>query len=252
MKETFFALGLTEHRLWGFIFMPFLLKKTGDQGFYSAVQTVFPSLTDSAYTSLEEKEKEIVKIIDEYNDQALFKLFSKHKNVKEFYEKVTPERIVQFIKPFIEKRIDIIYSILIHTGTKVFMRDKNRSNIFREDFLQIRNRLVEAVFYFEKLDTGTNYKLELKSELKILKIRDQNIEVICDYPAILKFKNELIYIRDIDAKKIRPFFTRDFISVPAGSEPQYYKTFMLNIIRDYQVITNGFNITMIAPPKRFF
>ena len=84
MKETFFAVGLTEHRLWGFIFMPFLLKKTGEQGFFSAVQTVFPTPNDSVFASLGEEEKKIVRLIDEYNDQSLFKLFSKHKNVKEF------------------------------------------------------------------------------------------------------------------------------------------------------------------------
>lgn len=250
MKDTFFALGLTEHRLWGFLFIPFILKKTEDKGFYSAIQTVFPTSSDSVFLSLEEKEKQIVKLIYDFNDQALFKLFSKHKNVKEFHEKVTPERIIQFIRPYIEKRIAAIFSILMQTDIKVFIRDKNRSNIFREDFLHIRNRVVEVVFYFEKLEEGTRYKLELTSELKNLKIKDQNIEVINNDPAILKFNNELVYIKDIDAKKIRPFFRRDFISVPAGSEPQYYKTFMLNIIRDYRVNASGFSICLIKPVQK--
>jgi hypothetical protein len=111
MKETFFALGLTEHRLWGYIFMPFMLKKAQERGFYSAIQTVFPTTSDNIFTSLNDNEKKLVELINEYSDQNLFKLFSKNKNVKEFQEKVTPERIVQFIRPYIEKRIGIIFSI---------------------------------------------------------------------------------------------------------------------------------------------
>ena len=44
------------------------------------------------WEALTPEERELVKIINEYSDRNLFKLFSKDKTVKDFIEKVTPEK----------------------------------------------------------------------------------------------------------------------------------------------------------------
>ena len=249
MNEEFFGLGLNEHRLWGYIFIPYIIKKSEAGNFYYTSHTIFPKSTDESYVSLSEPHKQVVKLCFEYCDQNLFKLFSKNKNLKEFLEKVDLPRIEQHIRPFIEKRLASIFSILINHKSKVFSRDKSRSNIFDEDFISLITEASEAVFSFEKLDEGTRYSLEIKKKDRKLDIKDPSAIIISDFPAIIHIKNSLLYIKDIEGKKIRPFFTRDFISVPASSEVKYFKSFILNTIRDYPVIAKGFQINQVEPEK---
>ena len=111
MGETFFALGLNENRFWGLVFVPLLLKVNKKESFYSPDTTHLSSHNDSRYSTLSYTEKEIVKIIEEYSDQNLFKYFSKHKNLKEFLNAVTQENIDNFIRPYIEKRLARIFEI---------------------------------------------------------------------------------------------------------------------------------------------
>ena len=61
--------------------------------------------------TLTSEERELVKIINEYNDRTLFKLFSKDKSVKDFLEKVTSENTENFIRPYIERRLYKCFTI---------------------------------------------------------------------------------------------------------------------------------------------
>jgi SNF2 family DNA or RNA helicase len=250
MTEEFFGLGLNEHRLWGYIFIPYIIKKSEEGNFYYTSHTVFPKPGDESYNSLSDPKKQIVRLTDEYSDQNLLKLFGKNKNVKEFHQKVEPSKIEQHIRPYIEKKLASVFNILTNDTTKVFSRDKSRSNIFEEDFLTSNTESAEAIFTFEKLDDGTKYSLEINKKGRKLNIREPNVLVLCDYPAILKINNNLLHVKDIEGKKIRPFFTRDFISVPQSSEIKYYKTFISNIIHDYKVIPKGFQINIIESEKK--
>jgi SNF2 family DNA or RNA helicase len=242
MNEEFFGVGLIEHRLWGYSFIPYIIKKGEEGNFYFTSHTIFPKFNDESYQSLTEPQKQIVRLSDEYSDQNLFKLFSRNKTVKEFQEKVEPSKIEEHIRPYIENRIASIFKILIHHKTRVFSRDKSRSNIFEEDFLLPVNEAAEAIFNFEKLAEGTRYSLVIQKNNKKLNIKDTSVHILSDYPAILRINNTLLHVKDIEGKKIRPFFTRDFIFVPASSEIKYYKSFILNTIRDYKVQIKGFQI----------
>jgi SNF2 family DNA or RNA helicase len=249
MKDEFFGLGLNEHRLWGYLIIPYIIKKSEEGNFYFTSHIIFPNASDESYQSLSELQKQLVRLTHEYSDQNLFKLFSKNKNLKEFQEKADPAKIEQHIRPYIEKRLASIFTILMNSNIKVFTRDKSRSNIFEADFLSAIKEPAEAVFTFEKMDVGTQYNLEIHKSRKKINIKNSSADILSDFPAILRINNSLLYVKDIEAKKIRPFFTRDFISVPAGSEIKYYKSFILSIIRDFQVTAKGFQIKILEPEK---
>ena len=242
MAERFFALGLSEHRLWGLVLIPLMLIKKEEESYSRPDYTVFPDESDESFLSLSHTEKEAVRIIDEYSDQKLFKYFSKHKSVKEFQEKVSEERISQFIRPYIEKRIVRVLQMILGTRVKIFLRDKSRSNIFDEDFLTIRSSQAEPVFNFLRGEDGSRYSLDLYYENKKLKLRDQYTDILSNSPAVIRINNKIFFIRDIEGTKIRPFFTKDFINIPQKAEIHYFKTFGLNIIRNYEVNAEGFTV----------
>ena len=79
MRETFFALGLNDNRHWGLVLIPLILNVNKKDVFYSPDRSLISSKNDVRYSELSYTEKEIVKIIEEYSDQNLFKYFSKQK-----------------------------------------------------------------------------------------------------------------------------------------------------------------------------
>jgi len=226
-----------------------MLTKKEDESFYRLEYTVFPDEKDESFRNLSHTEKEAVRIIDEYNDHILFKYFSKEKTVKEFQSKVSDEKIVQFIRPYIEKRIVRILELIQGTRVKLFTRDKGRSNIFDEDFLIIRPKQAESVFSFKRESEGTKYSLDLYYEGQRLKIKDQYVDILSNTPAVLRINNSVYFIRDIESNKIKPFFTKDSINIPQKAEFQYFKKFGLNIIKNYEVNAEGFEIHKINPGK---
>jgi SNF2 family DNA or RNA helicase len=246
MGKEFFGLGLFEHRLWGFIFIPYMISKSSEGKFYTPSHTVHPFNNDDSYIELPDPYKQIVKLCNEYSDQNLFKLFSKNRNPKEFLEKVELVKIEQHIRPYIERRISSIFDIITKSSVKVFMRDKSRSNIFEEDFLNLSDEDAEAVFNFEKVAEGTKYNLEILLKEKKVKLLNHEAILISELPAIIRLGSSILRIREIEGKKIRPFFEREYINVPPASEIRYYKTFILNSIRDFKVNAKGFIIESVS------
>lgn len=247
MNKGFFALGLSEHRLWGIILLPIILRKNRPDPFYITDRIVFPTDTDEVYRNLSHTERELVKICDEYNDKNLFKYFSKNRSLKEFQEKVTDDKISGFIRPFIEKRISKALEIVRGTDIPVFMRDKSRTNTYDEDFLKLITIPAEPVFRFSRSETESRYTLDIKLEDKRITLQDRYTDIICDTPAIVRIGQKLLFIKDIEARKIKPFFTKTHIAIPKNTEAEYFKKFILNIIRDYEVEADGFRVNLIKP-----
>jgi len=252
MLNSFFALGLSEHRLWGLLLIPLKIKRTVGEVFYQPGFTIFPSENDENYQKLSFSEKEVVKIIDEYSDKNLFKLFSKNKTIKEFQEKVDRERIDKFIKPYIEKRLYRIFDLIKDTDIKVFLRDRTRSNIFQEDFLTIEKEPVVPVFSFVKSEEESRYSLQLKYKGKDLMVKGKACDIISNVPALLRVGNRVYFLKDIEAIKIKPFFNKDYITIPPKTILTYFKKFVLNMVRNFEVNAEGFSIIETAPEKKVF
>ncbi len=85
--------------------MPYIIIDESNRGYYKLSECLSPFPNIDTLGTLTSEEREVVKIINEYSDRNLFKLFSKDKTVKDFIEKVTPEKIESFIRPYIERRI---------------------------------------------------------------------------------------------------------------------------------------------------
>ena len=104
-KLKLFALVLTHHRLWGSVLLPYIIQKEANRSYYKLSECLSPFPNIDTLSTLASEEREVVKIINDYTDRNLFRVYSKDKNVKEFLEKVTPDKLEKFIRPYIEKRI---------------------------------------------------------------------------------------------------------------------------------------------------
>ncbi|MBN2520956.1 MAG: DEAD/DEAH box helicase [Bacteroidales bacterium] len=240
---------VVEHRLLGILINSYVVNINKNQAFYTTSDNLLKSKIGYYTNYLNDLEKEIIGIIDEYNENTIFKIFSKNKNSKEFYEKIDKQLIENRIRPYIEKRLARIIDLLIQNKNQLFYKEKKYSTIHTEDEIILEENFALAVFNFNKKHDCSEYFLSININGKELKLINRKISVISNDPCIIIIDNHLFRIKDIDAKKLLPFFNKNYVIIPKSFENKYFKTFILNSIKNFQVKAQGFAIYDIEPEK---
>ena len=248
MDEQEFVIALTEHRFLGTVLQPFLIQKK--EQFYSVVQFVKPrDLANSDY-QFKTYEKELVTIIEKYSDARLMKKFSRAKNVSEFSSTLNTTILEKQIIPFIEQCMKQVASILMLSPVRLFKKDSKYSNLYEEDIIQVHPIFGRPEFHFERTETQTQYQLKVFLDNKEINLRSINAKVVTSNSCMMLYGNKLIVFEQLNAKKLKPFFEKDFVVVPNTIEEKYYPGFVLNTIRDFDVKSQGFLVENAEVEKK--
>jgi superfamily II DNA or RNA helicase len=243
------ALALMNHRLWGHLFIPYTIRYDPGNRYFNIEECLSPYPSDTTLALLTDEGRETVRIINEYNDRALYKLFSKDRNVKEFLENVNRERIDRIIRPYIERRISKCFNIARDEGIPCFQKRSLSGNVHIDDQLELMNENAKPVFYFERGQSGSTYKLKIEVDGKEVRLFNNNVNVLCNSPCIIVENQRLIHVNDIDGAKLKPFLSRESITIPANSEMKYFSGFVRDAVNRYKVEGSGFTIIEPVPEK---
>ena len=249
MRELRFALGYMPHRLWGNILQAQFLERESDSEFYYPTEFIQNDESTKAYQRLTPMQKEVVALIDSYSDRNLHKLFSRKATVKQFQDTVESEAIQNHIRPYIEKQMHRILSIVRENRMSVFVKDKGHRNVFPEDFVKMERSSAVPIFtfnYHEKL----TYSLSLHLNDLPLDLLNEPVEIITNLPCNLIIGDRIIHVDDIDSKKLVPFLKKQEVIIPGEIEDRYFESFVKNTLRDYRVVSNGIGITESIPNKQ--
>ncbi len=250
MKNYFFALGYIPHRLWGSILIAQLLEKDELSLYYVTGEIILKNENSLSYQRLTPMQKEVVNIIDEYNDKTLHRIFSKKKNVKEFQDTVDKETIKNHIRPYIEKRLYLAFQIALQNNFKVFLKEKSSQNIFTDDFLAIVRKPVQPFFSFQRSEESTSYKLSILNGKTAVELINDRAEVISNFPAAVLLEKEVYFVENIEAMKLTPFFNKEQVFIQKVSEAKYFSSFVANTLREHDAVENiGFDVKDI-PSER--
>ena len=178
-KGRLFALILFQHRLWGSIILPYIIQKEINRGYYKLSECLSPFPNIDTLGTLTAEERDVVKIINEYTDRNLFKLFSKDKTVKEFLEKITQENLERFIRPYIERRLYKCFTIARDENIPLYFQKTKTGNLHSEDLLHVSEDNADPVFRFVRNNEQSAYNLSLESSGKLIDIRKNSVYIIC-------------------------------------------------------------------------
>lgn len=248
-KNRLFALILTQHRLWGNILIPYIIVNDGDKPYYRLFEVLTPFPNTDTMGTLAPEEREVVSVINEYTDRNLFKMFSKNKTVKEFLEKVEPERIEQTIRPYIEARLFKCLSIARDEAIPVYLQKARISSLHPEDRLDLTGEPAHPLFCFNRNDERSTYSLKIESGGSIISLKKGYSDIICDSPCLIRYGIRIIFIYDIDGSKLKPFFDKEDIQIPKNAEVKYFSSFVLNAVNRFKVEGKGFEIQEKDPQK---
>ncbi len=251
-SERFFALILTQHRRWGTILAPYIIVRRRGVDYFEMAESLAPHPDAATLILLDNEDRETVRLINDYSDRNLFKLFSKHKNVKEFLENITDKEFEDHIKPYIETKIFQCLHLAANELIPVFHQRTRITNLHNEDRLTFSNTSAIPVFRFERRSEGSVYNLSIESEGKTINLQNGSIEILSNTPCAIRSGNQIFFIPDIEGTKLKPFFSRTEISIPKNTEEKYFSTFVLSVVNNHKVTGEGFRITSAEPDKKAY
>ena len=242
-----FIIALTEHRVLGFVFAPYLVTREQDKQYFE----IYDRITDQSLKTYEQlltpEQLQIVKYIENYNNQNLFKLFSKKKKLTphSFIETLPNDIFTEHIRPFIERQITKCMEVMEYNPVPVYHKIL-LNKIYDSGKVEIIDKDCETVFNFDRNDEGIQYRLTIRQADKELMLTGKKAIVFSTSPCCIAIENELFVFKDIDAKKVLPFLNKEFISIPKQTEKKYLETFVRSAIAKYTVRANGFKITNVG------
>ncbi len=248
-KSKIFVLVLTQHRLWGSVLLPYIAQSKAGRSYYELMECLSPFPGNETLDELTSEERDIVNIINDYQERNLFRLFSKDKSVKEFLINVKSDRLEKFIRPYIEKRIYKCFIIARDENIPVYYQKTKSTALHPEDQLTMNEVNAEPLFRFTRNDEQTTYNLSLQAGGRIIDLKRGPVDIICMSPCIIRDDHMIWLVSDVDGSKLRPFLTKESISVPKKTELKYFGSFVLNAVNNYKVEGTGFDIVEITPHK---
>jgi SNF2 family DNA or RNA helicase len=249
-KGKLFALILFQHRLWGSIILPYIIQKEPGRGYYKLSECLSPFPNIDTLGTLTSEEREVVKIINEYTDRSLFKLFSRDKTVKEFLEKMEPEKLENFIRPYIERRLYKCFTIARDENIPLYFQKTKAGTLHTEDQLSAGDENAEPVFRFMKNEIQSAYNLSIEYAGKLIDLRKGSVDIICMAPCVIRKDHRIIFVSHVEGSKLKPFLTKENILIPKKTEIKYFSGFVLNTINNYKVASSGFDIIEFIPDKK--
>ena len=243
MEREFIAT-LSSNRILGSVILPYAVNRKNGQKFLTIKDRV--TLDDlNRSKEIPGYVADLVKAADKYDENEIVKIFSrKKKSRSDFFNSLTDKTIENEIRPYVEARLVKALDIIKENSIPFFFKDQQH-NIHFEDQIEIVNTTAETVFHFIKEDEGSKYFLSVQNGGQDLVLTNKKGFVLVNNPCRLIIENKLFSFDGIDGKKILPFFSKEFISIPKSSEKKYFETFVRNSIRDYIVKSSGFQVVHI-------
>ena len=240
--EKKFILALSEHRVAGHVFLPYLAELHEKSGYYLLVERITNDDVRKRAAEFTEEQKHLVKLIEEYNDTELVRVFSRKRITnQEFISGLTPEMVQNQIRPYIERRLVRIVENLKNSGIELYFKDSPKQ-VYCSERIAIQQEPAGAVFNFIRTPSEFKYYLSISHLQSEIKLTNKAGIILVNEPCHLIMDNKLFVFNDIDGKKLSPFFRNDYVNVPKSREKDYMEKFVLNTIKKFKVNCTGFSI----------
>jgi superfamily II DNA or RNA helicase len=241
---------LLEHEFLGYLIEAFVVQRNSRGELTLQNQTLSTQNVGEFAQGLSERDFELVKLIDSIQQDTIVKKFNtKRLPAVDFllkvYDPQKGDKLLQdTICGYLENMKGQIMNLMAGRPFYVMGNDGNPAWAPIEWMTEPAkvhfhvHRLAEATHYFPiiRYPNGNGGTDRVKFQFR-------DALMICDEPAYMLVDNRLYHFsKNVDGKKLRPFFTKNHIVIPRALEPQYYERFVSQLIASYDVYAEGFEI----------
>ena len=233
---------MSEHRLFGFLILPYFAEEGLDGKYLSISKRVRGyDLADGNFI-FSSVQAQLVRLTEKYADENLAKKYNKKGTLNDFYKNVKTEEFNKKLVPFVEEIMARCLDLLKTAGIPVYFKRAKYNNIYDDDLIELCYDDTRAVFNFHRLENETRYFLTIRNGNEQLSLLHRNIILLVNEPCRILYQNKLYFFEDISGSKLQPFFEKEYISIPRKVEEKYYGSFILNAVRSQEINYSGFEI----------
>ena len=231
---------ICEHEFLGYLIEPHVVQLNPDGNFSLTHQRIFSTTAKEFSKILDETDLKLIKILEETEQGNIIKRFYK-KPIRpiEYFTKVYDDKLHQTIRPKIEKRI--VEALQLLKDKEIYRMGKEGWPV--EQKLEFAEEPASVLFHFRRNEQETRYFPTIKYKGIRIEFMFRDALVISNKPAILLLDNVLYHFEEnVEGKKLRPFLSKRYISIPKSSEKAYFEKFVSPLIEKHHVYAEGFEI----------
>lgn len=236
---------LFEHEYLGFLFESFVVQVNEKGNLTYSHQNISAQNADEFDKGLDANDYELIRIMDQMQQNAVFNHFQKKKmKPEEFFLKVfdakTGDKLIQEeIDRYLEKRRAKVLSLI--KGKMLFEMGKDGEPTWKQ--IQVCDSKASVLFHFRRNEENTHYFPTIKLNEEKVEFFQNESYLLCKEPAWMVANDTLFtFEKEVNGKKLMPFFNKKFILIPKNVEDTYYKKFVAPLIASFDVYAKGFEI----------
>jgi len=234
------------HEYLGFIFESYIVHLDEKGKLTYQHQNISSKNAREFSKGLDDRDFELIDIMDSMSQDALVKKFSpKMIKPEEFLAKIFDknkgnELVQQQIEDYMEKRRAKVLEKM--KGKLLFEMGNDGEPTWKK--IEVQEQRATIQFHFMRSDENTNYYPTLFYQDKKLELPNPSAYLICKHPAWMVFNGKLYgFEKNVDGKKLIPFLSKKFVVIPKNVEETYYNRFVAPLIASFDdVEANGFEI----------
>ena len=247
--EQKFIVAVSEHRLFGFLILPYFVVDGFDKKYLSISKRIRVRDLDESSFHFSSSQAAIVRLTEKYADENLARKHNKTGTLNDFYKNVQKDDFSKKLVPFIEEIMVRCLDLLKTTGIPLYFKRAKYNNLYDEDLIELCFEDTSTVFNFHRLENETRYFLTIRNGDKELSLLHRNIILLVNEPCRVLYQNKLYFFNDISGSKLQPFFDKEYISIPRKVEDKYYGSFILNAVKNQEINYSGFEIIDVPTQK---
>jgi len=208
--------GLFQHPYLGVLLEPHVVQVNSKGAYTLTHQRVFSKTADYFEKGISSEDYELIKVLDELDDDFIFKRFYKDPKKKirtaEFFSKhCSKELLEDKIRPFIEERMN---KVLLRLRGRTIYKNGNDNNPTSVKIL-VGEEQANIWFHFKNNPEGIRYYPTLRYKNQKVEFMYKGAQIISLAPAWLLLDNQLFdFEKNVDGKKLVPFMSKRFIQIP--------------------------------------
>ncbi|AMM50861.1 helicase SNF2 [Rufibacter sp. DG15C] len=236
---------LLEHEYLGYLFESFVIQVNSKKQLTLQHQNISAKNADEFAARLDETDFQLIKLIDQIQQEAVFKKFAVKKGtLADFflktYDPVKGDKLLQEnILHYVQSRMAKILALLQNKMT--FIMGKDGEPTWKR--IESATEKATVLFHFVRNPDNTHYFPTIKYQGERIDFQYKDAVLVCHEPAWLLLNDTLYsFEKEVDGKKLQPFLNKRFIVVPRNVEDSYYRKFVAPLVEQFDVYARGFLI----------
>ncbi|NNF22952.1 MAG: ATP-dependent helicase, partial [Saprospiraceae bacterium] len=224
---------LYEHEYLGYCIESFVVHKDHNGRLTLQHQNISSMNAEEFSSGLDDKDYELINIMDTMQQESVVKHFSKKKIkpgeffLKTFGNPKSNELLIKEIEQYMERRRSRVLPLIL--GKRLFEMGNDGEPTWKE--LDVLDAPATVRFHFMRNEDNTHYFPTLRYKEEKVIWQYNNSYLLCKEPAWLVSDRKLYHFESgIDGNKLAPFLNKKFILIPKNIEETYYKKFVAPLV----------------------